>query len=372
MLLRLWRLKKMESKGHTGLDQTTRQRNCPNCYYPLPRFGQYCSHCGQKYTDGRITVMSLIRQFMADSFNFDAKIWRTIGALFVPGKLTKTFFEGKQQRYLRPLRLFFVFAILTVAAVNFFEAEFAQDFFIDIDDAFESQINYSAFLEHLDTTTVNLKDDLPADQHHALDSLMIRMTEDYEDSLGIGVRINLNATEEQLTNFQIAKKDIADLPIDTLLARYEVTNFFERLIIRQNIRLQNQGENFAAYMLNQTIWMMMLIMPLLALFLKFLYVRRPYYYVEHLIFSFHVHSFLFFVLIVLMLLDNYPAISDQMGLFWIGGLVVMEFYFYKSLRNVYQQSRFKTVLKFGIMNFLYAIVFLVALILTVIAAALSY
>ena len=159
--------------------------------------------------------MSLVRDFLADSLNFDAKIWQTLGALLIPGKLTKTFFEGKQQRYLRPLRLFFIFAILTVAAVSFFEAEFAEDFFVDVDDAFETDVDYSIFVEQLDTTTLQLKEELPAEQHHVLDSLMLRMIEDYEDSINIGIELQFTDGGIDADNFNIAKKDISELPIDT-------------------------------------------------------------------------------------------------------------------------------------------------------------
>ena len=86
-------------------------RTCPNCYYPLPRFGQYCSHCGQKYTDGKVTIKELMGDFLSNTLNLDAKIWRTLLALFVPGKLTIAFFKGRQQRYIHPLRLFFILCL---------------------------------------------------------------------------------------------------------------------------------------------------------------------------------------------------------------------------------------------------------------------
>ena len=362
----------MASKEDQGTGQQQDRRNCPNCYYPLPRFGQYCSHCGQKYTDGKVTVMSLVRQFMSDSLNLDAKIWRTLLALMVPGRLTRMFFEGKQQRYVRPLRLFFVFTIITIAAVSFFEAEFAEDFFVDVDDAFSESIHYGAFVERLDTTTANLKQVLPAEQHAGLDSLFLEMTEEHQDSMDIGVQLHFGDESEGISSLKVAKSDIANLPLDSIVHKYGVTNFWEKMILRQNIRLQKQGDNFAAYMLNQVVWMMLLIMPILALFMKMLYIRRSYFYVEHLIFSFHVHAFLFFVLTVLMLLDSVDAISEQMPYIWVGGILIMSFYFYKSLRNVYRQSRFKTVVKYGILTTLYAITFIIALVLTVVIAALSY
>lgn len=362
----------MASKGHTTPEPQPKYRGCPNCYYPLPRFGQYCSHCGQKYTDGRVTVMSLIRHFLADTFNLDAKIWRTLVALMIPGKLTKTFFEGKQQRYIRPLRLFFVFAVITIAAVNFFEAEFAEDFFLDLDGEFNKNINYSSFMERMDTTSLSLRADLPEIEYRILDSLHKRMAAGYKDSTELGVRLNFEDESEEISAFNIAKKDIAELPVDSILQKYEVTYFADKIILRQAIRLQKQGENFAAYMLNNTIWMMLLIMPVLALFLKLVYVRRAYYYVEHLIFSFHVHAFVFFVLTVLMLLDGSPLSSAQMENVWIGGLVLMALYFYKSLRNVYKQSRFKTILKFCILNVLYSFILIIGFVFTVLIGALLY
>lgn len=363
----------MESKEHntTGNDRIN-ARLCRNCYYPLPRFGQYCSHCGQKYTDGRVTIGSLIRDFLSDTLNLDAKIWRTLLALFVPGKLTRTFFEGKQQRYVRPLRLFFVFAIITIAGVNFFEAEFAQDFFLDLDEEYSEDIHYSSFITRLDTTSTNLKDSLPQQHHYVLDSLQVEMIRGFSDSTEIGLRLNLSDASKEITSYKIAKKDIADLPIEEISEKYGVTDFWDKLLLRQNLRVQQQGDNFAAYMLNQVIWMMLLIMPILALYMKLLYVRRSYYYVEHLIFSFHVHAFLFLVLTVLMLLDNYQAIADHMENIWIGGLVLMQWYFYRALRTVYRQSRFKTIMKFLILNFLYLLTFIVAVVITIIIAALLY
>lgn len=362
----------MASKGLKIPQQQPVHRTCRNCYYPLPRFGQYCSHCGQKYTDGRVTLSSLIKHFLADSLNLDAKIWRTLIALMIPGKLTRTFFEGKQQRYIRPLRLFFVFALVTIAAANFFEAEFAEDFFLDLDGEFSKNINYSSFIERLDTTSTSLREKLPEMDHRILDSLRRRMTEDYQDSMELGIRLNFGNNAEEISSFEVAKKDIDELPIDSIIQRYEVTAFWDKQLLKQNIRLQKQGENFASYMLSNTIWMMLLIMPILALFLKLIYVRRSYFYVEHLIFSFHVHAFVFFVLTVLMLLDNYPAIADHMENVWIGGLILMALYFYKSLRNVYQQSRFKTILKFFLLNFLYVMILTVGMIITVVVAALLY
>jgi hypothetical protein len=359
----------MESKDS---DKSIVSRTCPNCYYPLPRFGKYCSHCGQKYTDGRITVASLVRDFLADTLNLDSKIWRTLAALLVPGKLTKEFFEGKQQRYIKPVRLFFVFAILTVAAVSFFEAEFTEGFFFLGDDDLSAEVNYVDFLHHTNALADTLRLNHPDQSADLLDSLQQRLRQGVRDSVDLGVRILDTEQGLEAESRTIAKTDLANMSVDSLMAAYQVENFIERLIFRQNIRLLLRGENFAPYMLSKSVWMMLLLMPLLAVLLKLLYVRRAYYYVEHLIFSFHTHAFLFLVLIVLMLLDNVPTLAPTMGKLWLGGLALVEIYFLLALRTVYKQSGIKTLIKFLLLNFFYFVLFLVSFILTVILAALFY
>ena len=132
-------------------------RTCPDCYYPLPRFGQYCSHCGQMYTDGKVTIKELIGDFLSNTLNLDAKIWRTLLALFVPGRLTIAFFKGHQQRYIRPMRLFFAFALIAIFSISLLESEFTQDFFLDVDENFSADIHYRQFLEKLDSNTLVVK-----------------------------------------------------------------------------------------------------------------------------------------------------------------------------------------------------------------------
>ena len=113
-------------------------------------------------------------------------------------------------------------------------------------------------------------------------------------------------------------------------------------------------------------------MPILALFLKLFYLRRSFYYVEHLIFSFHTHAFLFLMLVVLLVLDSISALDEQINTIWGLGLLIMEIYFFMALRRVYQQSWSKTFLKFFILNLFYAITFAIALILTILVSALLY
>lgn len=87
---------------------------CKNCEQPLHKGAAYCAHCGQKNTDGRITVRSLFTEFFDAVFNIESRTLRTLRALFIPGKLTEEYFEGRHKRYVHPLRTLLVMSILLI------------------------------------------------------------------------------------------------------------------------------------------------------------------------------------------------------------------------------------------------------------------
>jgi hypothetical protein len=93
-------------------------------------------------------------------------------------------------------------------------------------------------------------------------------------------------------------------------------------------------------------------LPLFTLFLKLFYVRRKYTYVEHLVFVFHTQT-VFFLLSIIFYLVYYFKPNDYMiGIF----LLLFVIYLYLAMRKFYQQRRFKTFLKFVLINFSFFII----------------
>jgi hypothetical protein len=93
-------------------------------------------------------------------------------------------------------------------------------------------------------------------------------------------------------------------------------------------------------------------LPLFTLFLKLFYVRRKYTYVEHLVFVFHTQT-VFFLLSIIFYLVYYFKTNDYMiGIF----LLLFVIYLYLAMRKFYQQRRFKTFLKFVLINFSFFII----------------
>ena len=96
-------------------------------------------------------------------------------------------------------------------------------------------------------------------------------------------------------------------------------------------------------------------LPIFTLFLSLLYIRGEKNYTEHLVFVFNVQTVFFILLIVFILFDRTLNTDIGKGVFSL----IFLFYLYKSLRNFYKQKRFKTIIKFLLLNFVFLILSIV-------------
>jgi hypothetical protein len=102
--------------------------------------------------------------------------------------------------------------------------------------------------------------------------------------------------------------------------------------------------------------MIFFLLPLFALLLKLLYIRRDFYYSEHLIFSVFFYDFLY-------LIGTIGLICSQISwLEWMQPILFLlgSFYLYKSMRRVYHQRRAKTILKFSLLLSMFLVCIILA------------
>jgi hypothetical protein len=101
--------------------------------------------------------------------------------------------------------------------------------------------------------------------------------------------------------------------------------------------------------------MMFIMLPVFALFLKLLYLRRQRYYVGHLIFAFNYHSFAFIVFLVTTIAS--AALPEVVsGIVNALLMVYMHVYLFVAMYRVYDESWFKTLLKFFVLYICYTTV----------------
>lgn len=127
-------------------------------------------------------------------------------------------------------------------------------------------------------------------------------------------------------------------------------------------RLKEDPEFRKAYgddIISKTSVALFFLLPVFTAFLALLYIRGKHNYTEHLVFVFNVQTVFFLLLIFFTIFNRVLKTDAGIGIFILAFL----FYLYKALRNFYKQNRFKTIVKFVILNFIYFMLALVGIVI---------
>lgn len=317
------------------------QKNCRNCNASLPLDALFCSNCSQKYTTGKVPFYSFISDFLQHYFNLDSRFFRTLTALFIPGKLTREYFLGKHKSYSNPLQLFLVPAFFLFALVswNISKADFGDNAFIRL----KQDLDWIDFHKNLDSAKVQT-DSLFINPIAlaATDTLRKKLKAHYpyvSDSLDIG---DFGEIHPSLSIPTIAKKDLLSKSSDELVELYaKDRSFIEKLILGQTTKFKKGGRGIIEFFISKLSITLLLMMPILALILKLFYIRHDYFYVEHLIFTLHFHAFSFIVILALGLFGRYlPELVITFSILSIFA------YLFFAMKKVYHQGKGKTFLKY--------------------------
>lgn len=331
---------------------------CSNCGALMSEKDAFCSACGQKHISGKLTIGELLRDAFEAVFNFEAKGYKTLFHLFVPGRLTNEFFKGKHKSYISPLRLFLFmsvvhFSVLTYVVYSLFGDSISKNSMMIERNAFRSE-----FKDEIDVLIDSLKNNGFAGNASAqagLDTLAVHIEESRYDSF---YKSLFNNDDLFWGKNKFSVVDIYTLSTDSILKKYEVEGFLKQRTVVQAVKVVRDIKNLPAFILSKFPWMVLFMMPALALIIKLLYIRRGQYYVEHLIFSFHYHAFAFFLISIAALLDLW---LDTNGKATLIGFLFVFLYLLVAMHAVYEQNWLKTFFKFILLNFCYQIIFTITL-----------
>jgi len=323
------------------MENSSTQKSCRNCNATLPADASFCSNCSQKYTTGKVPFHSFIKDFLQHYFNLDSRFFRTLAALFIPGKLTKEYFLGKHKSYSKPLQLFLVPAFFLFALVswNISKADFGDNTFIRL----KGDLDWIEFYAKLDRAKIQT-DSIFLDSIAlaATDTLSQKLKAHYpsiEDSLDIG---NFGTVHPAFAIPKIAKKDLLLKSSDELVEIYgKDRGFMEKIILGQATKFKKGGRGVIEFFISKLSITLLLMMPILALVLKLFYIRHDYFYVEHLIFTLHFHAFTFILILILGLFGHYLP-----GLIITITILSIFIYLYLAMKKVYHQKKGKTFVKF--------------------------
>ncbi len=180
---------------------------------------------------------------------------------------------------------------------------------------------------------------------------------DYLVKENVNQGITINSSRIRFFQFQKYSKNYPDVkPLEALdslkfrKTKYNIFLYQKGQEFNERFNRSEKGlSEFADEIYSQTSIAMFFLLPVLAFFFWLIYIRSPYSYSEHLIVLFHLQSVFFILLLLSYLLNFIFNVKFFKSLFVVGFF----FYLYKTLRNFYQQGRFKTLVKLFLMSVVY-------------------
>lgn len=294
---------------------------CLNCNAVIN--GRFCHICGQENIAPREPFSHMLAHFVFDIFHFDGKFFSTMKSLLLkPGLLSQEHLKGRRADYLHPIRLYI----------------FTSAFFF-------------LFYFSINSNKVEIKN-----------------SSSKQDT-----------TYNELVNFDKSYSSIREYDsIQAALSPKEKDGFMIAKLTRQNLILKEKypdGKQLWSKIIevftHQFPKMLFVSLPIFAFILFLLYARKgQYYYADHIVYTLHLYSTFFIIIFLVMCLNiAFAAIGlydygKGDGKNYLTGFIssgftacLLLFYWYKSLRKFYQQSRAKTILKFSLLLIINLIIF---------------
>jgi hypothetical protein len=346
----------VEAAASALAERGTVTGTCANCQKPL--LGPYCAVCGQPSVTGRRSVHALIYAFVKDVVNFDSRILRTARALlFQPGELPQAFREGRTQPFVPAIRLYlFVslvfFVLLSVTKIGLLQLEVTampQKVVLVDGKPFVHNPAFDPSETDPDVKAV-VKPLIPISPERARRPGGVyeySTKEHFFSPLGIFHSNLPPAARSQLLETPAQLSDARDKSAADFVRKY-VFGAINRI-----------AADPAALNGPMTEWIprvLFILLPLYALLVALFHIRRrrDFYLVDHLVFSFSVHTFTFVLLMLAVGLAQVMAGSTVAMLFF----VTCSLYIFLAMKRFYRQGWFMTSVKFLVISGIYMLFFL--------------
>ncbi|MBX3749315.1 MAG: DUF3667 domain-containing protein [Opitutaceae bacterium] len=319
-----------EAAGHGH----PRRERCQNCDTPLQ--GPYCHQCGQHDFDINQSFGHTFLEALENFFHFDTKLFRNVVTLlFRPGRLTAAFNAGKRAAQMPPFRLY-----VFVSFLFFFLAFLGEDQAGRMVKTTTRQEGQAALL--VDGKPVSLSDvftaagrDLPADsdEKRAVDEV--------------------RAAAEKFQAGQEGKLD----------ADHELGPFRQKL---QRLMTPEGQRQILHGFLVAIPKILLLCLPLFALYTRFLFRKSGRLYLQHLVMALHFHTFFY---LWFMVRDGWVFLVGFASEWLAGWLQVgcnLWFLIYPvfMLRHLFANSWPRTLVKSAVLTAAYAVTIGIAFLAT--------
>ena len=358
-----------------------RSETCLNCNHPLDLSDRFCAYCGQLNTTKSLSLKDFIGEFLGSIIAYDSRLRFTLrDLLFKPGTITKNYVNGQRLKYANPFRFFLSVSIVyfILQSMMIWLSDDGGSFYKEI----EKQNGPVVKLTGNDGSEYNLLtiDSIPGitapdtkNTDEPATSTEYASTNTYSDSTKHLSKTRKEEpvptytviTEDSLSQFSWIKQNIERTKLYHDF--YQTTNIenpakaldsldhnntrynrwvYSKIPVFEQVK-KNPGD-FGRYLLGKIPFFLFFFTPFYALFFWLIYSKKKHTYMEHMVFIFHIFSFVFLGMLICSIPDLFiggDRLFASIFLTFIG-----PFYFYKALRNFYKQKRWITIIKFIFLN----------------------
>lgn len=331
-------------------DKKYRSTQCLNCETHLDISEKYCHACGQLNSTKKLTITDFIEEFFSNFYAYDSRLRNSIVSIFTkPGVLAREFNQGKRHTYANPFRLFLSVSIILFITLNLTKGDYEPsnkaNEELTKEQVKEERKQDSIAIEKLATgeTKKTLFKKLRNNEiKYSLDSIY---TKKQLNTISLGY-------EYTLASFRNFHKKYPEKTTEQALKELGFENKLAfRILYKKSKALKSNDINseIIDYFYEKLPFFIFLCLPILTLMFWIVYYSNKINYTEHLVFS---YTFFTFIFLCMILFNFINLISTDVSGFFIGISFAFLFpiYFYKSLRNFYQQGRWITILKFILLN----------------------
>jgi hypothetical protein len=386
--------------------------HCENCGAPLT--GEFCAQCGQHAIDYRRSIFRVLLD-AADSFlNWDTKFLHSMNQLLIhPWQLTNDFNAGRRARYVHPLRLYLIASIvffLLARAINWdsdgpiqlteqdrtelvaslnkmiepnspltpeqrAQVELARTKLTEVQGALTAEERSEvrkAFKAYIKS---EVRKTLSAEERTKMATMMARIPKIPDPAThmtppAVPMPPDLSASPPAIEHPSVPPSAVTATPKPPFHfsagppgeKKSAFAVWLEKQVkekigedgARAKLFLETLRSNIPA--------MMLCCIPLFAFILKILYIRKGRFYVEHLVYALHIHTFLY----VSVIITSLAVMGANRLSATLGGLITavmvcaIVVQIFLSIRRVYKQGWFMTMLKFLFGGFVYFVILVLA------------
>ena len=318
--------------------------------------------------------------------SWDAKFWTTLIPLLTnPGKVSKNFINGKRQRYSNPFQFYLTVSILFFLIIGLSNTyqEFQELSGGEIQTSSSSNILNTRNAKGLDsvvkTTQNNLNNALKNLDSTEKVEIMKFIPPNIVDSIIANQNksmIDIRESDGKLSKMMAFRGENIDTSTDVALDSLKMKKGFWNRFLYSKTEIFNlfkddtkkASKEFQQELVSYASISLFIFLPFFTLFLKLIYVRRKFTYVEHLIFVFHTQTVFFILLTIFFLISLFVSNSDFTLVFT--GLFLI--YLYIAMKKFYQQGYLKTFFKFMLLNSIYILLGALGLVIVAVIAFALY